>query len=106
MPADLPFVATLAALIEFGGAVIVTVAVVRALLALATGAGIDVARRLVISGSLSGLGYKSAATLLKAIEFGTWRGIGMFAAIYTLRTVIKQLLIWEESRLAPRPASA
>lgn len=99
MSTDLPLVATLAALIEFGGALIVAVAVVRALASLATGGGIDHARLLVIAGSLSALGYKSAATLLKAIELGSWRGIGTFAAIFALRTVIKQMLVWERSRI-------
>ena len=54
---------------------------------------------IVITGSLSALGYKSAATLLKAIELGSWHGIGMFAAIFTLRTAIKRTLVWEKSRL-------
>ena len=100
MPAELPLVATVTALIEFGGAVIITFAVVRALAALATGAGVDQARLLVIGGSLSALGYKSAATLLKAVELGTWGGIGTFTAIFTLRTVIKRLLMWERARLS------
>lgn len=100
---SLPLVATGAALIEFGGAVIIAVAVLRALLGLATGASIAQARLIVIAGSLSALGYKSAATLLKAIELGSWNGIGIFAAIFTLRTVIKQLLVWERSRLTVPP---
>jgi len=99
VPTELSFVPALAALIEFGGAVIVAVAVARALVALAAGAGVERARLLVIAGSLSGLGYKSAATLLKAIELGTWHGIGAFAAIFALRTVIKQVLTWEQSRI-------
>ena len=98
MRADLDLIATAAALIEFGGAVIVAWAVLRALAVLAT-SGIDQARLVVIAGSLSALGYKSAATLLKAIELGTWRGIGAFAAIFTLRTAIKQFLTWERARL-------
>ena len=95
----------LAALIEFGGALIIAVAVARALAALATGSGIEEARLIVIAGSLSALGYKSAATLLKAIELGTWRAIATFAAILTLRTFIKQVLLWERSRLLSRPAA-
>ena len=100
MPADLDPIATLAALIEFGGAVVVAAAVVRALLVLARHGGIDRARLIVIGGSLSALSYKSAATLLKAIELGTWRGIAAFAAIFALRTFIKQFLSWEERRIA------
>ena len=92
---------TFAASIEFGGAVIVTVAVFRALVGLMMGSTIDRARLIMIAGSLSALGYKSAATLLKAIELGSWRGIGSFAAIFALRTIIKQMLTGERSRLMP-----
>lgn len=99
MATDLPLVAILAALIEFGGAIIIAFAVLRALAGLATGSSIGDARLIVIAGSLSALGYKSAATLLKAIELGSWHGIGAFTAIFTLRTVIKQTLVWERSRL-------
>ena len=106
MGADLPFVGTLAALIEFGGATAIALAVLRALAGLAGGRGIARARLLVIAGSLNGLGYKSAATLLKAMELGSWRGIGMFAAIFTLRTLIKQVLVWERSRLVDVPGTA
>ena len=100
MPADLHPIPWLAALIEFGGALIVAVAVVRALLALVAGRGIAQARLLVIGGSLSALGYKSAATLLKAIELETWRSIASFAAILALRTLLKQFLTWERGRIA------
>lgn len=93
-------IAFAAALIEFGGAVIVAWAVVRALVVLAARGSINQARLVVIAGSLSALGYKSAATLLKAIELGTWHGIGAFAAIFALRTLLKQFLTWEGSRLA------
>ena len=92
-------IAFVAALIEFGGAAIIAWAVARALFVLATRGEINQARLVVIAGSLSALGYKSAATLLKAIELGTWHGIGAFAAIFTLRTAIKQFLTWERSRL-------
>ena len=95
-----PLIVAVAALIEFGGAIIVTAAVLRALLALIGAGGIDRARRLVIAGSLGGLGFKSAASLLKALELGTWHAIGAFAAIYSLRTAIKRLFLWEQSRLA------
>ena len=104
MSSELRLIAWLAALVEFGGAVIIAVAVARALASLATGAGIDRARTIVIAGSLSALGYKSAATLLRAIELNSWRGIGTFAAIFTLRTVIKQLLVWERAHLAANTA--
>ena len=89
-----------AQLIEFGGALIVAAGVVRAVLALFAGQGIDRARLLVIAGVIGALGFKTAATLLKALQLGSWRAIGAFAAIFTLRTVIKRLFLWERSRLA------
>lgn len=88
-----------AALIEFGGALVVAVAVIRALLALAAGRGTEPARLLVIDGALTALGFKTAATLLKAIELGTWRSIATFTAILTLRTVLKQFLLWEQRHI-------
>ncbi len=92
-------VAVIGGLIEFGGALIVTVAVARALAALVRNGGIDRARLLVIGGTLGALGYKGAATFLKAIELGSWHAIGTFAAIFTLRTAIKQLFAWERARV-------
>ena len=56
-------------------------------------------RLLVADGVVAALGYKTAATLLKTIELQAWSSIGMFAAILTLRTVVKRVLVWEEDRL-------
>ena len=86
-------------LIEFGGAIIVAVAIGRALHALLAHKGIDAARLAVIAGVTGALGFKTAATLLKALQLGSWSAIGSFAAIFTLRTVIKQLFVWERARL-------
>ena len=110
MLAGLPVIAILAALIEFGGAIIIAIAVVRSLLTLVGEGGIAGARRQVIAGTLSALGFKTAATLLKVIELGTWQSIGVFAAIFTLRSIVKQLFVWEQTRLtadaAPLPIAA
>lgn len=91
-----------AQLIEFGGAVIVAVAVLRALGALVAGGGIDRARLLIIAGVIGALGFKTAATLLKALQLGSWHATGAFAAIFALRTTIKQLFVWERARLLGR----
>lgn len=99
MRAEMPPIAVAAGLIEFGGAVIIAVAVFRSLLELVRGGSIGAARLLVVDGSLSALGFKTAATLLKTIELGTWHGVAIFAAILTLRTVIKHLFVWERARL-------
>ena len=92
-----------AVLIEFGGSVVIAIAVVRGLTAMAVGLGSRHAvvrgRLLVADGAVAALGYKTAATLLKTIELQSWAAIGMFVAILTLRTVVKRVLVWEEGRL-------
>ena len=75
----------------------------RGLAAMAAGRGTHAAivrgRLIVADGVVSALGYKTAATLLKTIELQTWTAIGLFAAILTLRTLVKRVLVWEEARL-------
>ncbi len=98
-----PIIRDAAVLIEFGGSVVIVVACLRGLAALVIGLGSRLAivrgRLLVADGVVAALGYKTAATLLKTIELQSWASIGMFAAILTLRTVIKRVLVWEEGRL-------
>ena len=92
-----------AVLIEFGSSIVIAVACVRGLTILTAGRGshcaIVRARLVVADGVITALGYKTAATLLKTIKLQTWTAIGMFAAIFTLRTMIKRALLWEEARL-------
>lgn len=98
--------------IEFGGAVIVVWSIARALLILvrsrAAEDSITRARLAVADGVLWALSFKLAAALLKTIEIRTWNEILAFAAILALRTLVKQVLVWEtrhlESRVG-RPAS-
>ena len=82
---------------------VIAVAVVRGLAAMAAGLesreAVVRGRLLVADGVVAALGYKTAATLLKSIELQSWAAIGMFAAILTLRTVVKRVLVWEEGRL-------
>ena len=96
-----------ATLIEFGGGLFAVAGCVRGLAALVAArgshAGIVRARLLVADGIIAALGFKTAATLLKTIELQTWNAIGAFATILTLRTVVKQVLVWEVSRLQARP---
>lgn len=56
-------------------------------------------RLLVIQGSLWGLSLKTAASLLKTIEIRSWEQIAAFTAILALRTLVKRVMTWEESRL-------
>jgi len=61
--------------------------------------GLAAARLLVIQGSLWGLSLKTAASLLKTIELHSWEQIGAFTAILALRTLVKRVMTWEETRL-------
>ncbi len=92
-----------AVMIEFGGSIVIAVACLQGLVVLITGLGSHLAivrgRLLVADGVVAALGYKTAATLLKTLELQSWASIGIFAAILTLRTVIKRVLVWEEGRL-------
>jgi uncharacterized membrane protein len=97
------WVPSLAILIEFGGGLLIVVACTRGLWRLATGRGsrhsIVEARLFVADGIVAGLGFKTAATLLKTIELRSWDAILMFVAVFALRSFIKYALIREEARL-------
>ena len=98
-----------AALIQFGGGLVIAFACLRALALLAAGRGAPEAilrgRLAVADGVLSALGFETAATLLKTVELRSWTAIGLFAAVLTLRTFVKRALVWEQERLrAPIPA--
>ena len=96
-----------AVLIEFGGGLFAAAGCVRGLAALVAARGshdgIVRARLLVADGIIAALGFKTAATLLKTIELQTWNAIAAFAAILTLRTVVKQVLVREVRRLRAGP---
>ena len=100
MPADALYVLTLAA--ELVGGVLILGYAAAALGSLATRRSIEGARALVIQGTLAGLSLKLAATLLKTIQIHSWQQIGAFAAILALRTLVKQLFLWERGRLGTR----
>jgi uncharacterized membrane protein len=58
------------------------------------------ARRVLAQSVLSALGFLVVATVLKTIELRDWRGIGMFAAVFGIRTLVK----WDfASVLKPQP---
>ena len=91
--------ASLAALIEFAGALGIAGYCAAALTVLARRRDITRARLLVIEGSLWGLGLNTAASLLKTVTIHDWNGILAFAAILALRTVLKRVFAWEAGRL-------
>jgi uncharacterized membrane protein len=88
--------------IEMIGAVIIVGYAVAAVLALLRGRGITESRLLVAQGSLMGLSFKLAATLLKTILIQTWGQILFFAAILAIRIVLKRIFTGEEARLERR----
>ena len=85
--------------IEFAGALLIVGHCVAALVELARSRDLGAARLLVIQGSLWGLNLKTAASLLKMIEIHSWEQIAAFAAILALRTLVKQVMAWEEAHL-------
>lgn len=97
------WILSLATLIEFGGGLLIVMGCTRGLWCLAVGRGsrhsIVGARLLVADGIVAGLGFKTAATLLKTIELRSWDAILMFLAVFALRSFIKQVLVWETARL-------
>lgn len=104
MPLDLAsIIHSLALAIEFGGSLVVVLGCLRGVFALLIGGArhraIVRARLLVADSIIAALGFKTASSLLKTIELQTWHAIALFAAIFALRTFVKQVLIWEESRL-------
>ena len=86
-------------LIDLVASVVIAGYVVLAMFELARGGGIDQARLLVAEGAVLGLSFKVAAALLKTLELHTWQQILMFAAIFTLRTVLKQVFLWEQQEV-------
>ncbi len=88
-----------AALIEFGGTLVIVAYAALALGRLLAGrATVDAARRLVAQGALSGLSWKLSATLLKTIELQTFDQIGAAFAILGLRQLIRLMLDADEKR--------
>lgn len=83
----------LAALIEFGGALVIAAHVARAAwLALRHGR-LAQASAVAGSGLAAGLDFKLAATLLKTVSLVSWNQIAMFAAIFALRLFVKKTLV-------------
>lgn len=85
--------------IEMIGALIITGYAIAAIVALLRRRSISEARLLVAQGSLMGLSFKLAATLLKTIIIHSWGQILAFAAIFALRTVLKWVFTREQVQL-------
>lgn len=98
---DAGFFHTGVLLIDLVAAVVIAGYVAAALVKLARGGGVEEARLIVAEGAVLGLSFKVAATLLKTLELHTWDQILMFAAILAMRTILKQLFLWEKQQLRP-----
>jgi uncharacterized membrane protein len=94
---------TLAALIECVGALIIVAHAMRALgIVLRERQTIDRAKRMIAEGAITGLDCTLAATLLTTMTLLTWHQIGMFAALYALRFLLKQAFRREQQAATPR----
>jgi hypothetical protein len=92
-------IASAAAIVEFGGTLVVGGYAAVALLGLVAGrASIEETKRLVAQGALSGLSWKLSATLLKTIELQSLDQIAAAFAILGLRHLIKFALAAERKR--------
>jgi hypothetical protein len=92
-------IAWAAAIVEFGGTLVVAGYATVALLGLISGrASTEATKRLVAQGALSGLSWKLSATLLKTIELQSLDQIGAAFAILGLRHLIKFALDVEQKR--------
>ncbi len=87
-----------------GGLLIVGYALA-AVVALVRGRSLTQARLLVAEGAVFGLSFKVAGTLLKTVELHTWEQIGLLATVLVLRTILKQLFVWEKRQLQRRDAA-
>jgi uncharacterized membrane protein len=90
------------AAIEFVGGLFVALYCLKAVAVLAMRRDLRLARLVVAEGALWGLSFKVAATLLKLVLINTWSQIGMLAVTLAIRTVLKQLFLWESERLERR----
>lgn len=89
----------LAALIEFGGALIVTVYCGLAGIRVLRERQPEGARAMVAMGAIMGLNFKLAATLLKTLIVLSGSQVAMLALVLALRTVLKWTFARERGRL-------
>ena len=96
---DAGFFHTGVLLIDLVAAGVIAGYVAAAMVKLLRGGGVDEARLLVAEGAVLGLSFKVAATLLKTLELHSWNQILMFATIFAMRTILKQLFLWERQQV-------
>lgn len=96
---DLPVFHAGVLCIDLIAALLIVAYVVAASVNLIRGGSVTNARLIVAEGAILGLSFKLAATLLKTLELHSWNQIMMFGAILALRTILKQLFVWEKHQV-------
>ena len=89
--------------IQFGAALLITGYAVAAVGALVRTRNIERARLVLADGVIAGLSLLVVGALLRMITLESWQDIGLFAATFSLRTLLKRLFVWEEARLRRPP---
>ena len=90
--------------IQFGAALLIAGYAAATVVVLARSRNIDRARLLLADGVINGMSLLVAAALLRMILLESWQDIGLFAATFCLRTLLKRVFVWEEARLRQLPA--
>jgi uncharacterized membrane protein len=90
-------------LIQFGAALLISGYAAAAIGALVRTREIDRARLIMADGVIAGLSLLVVGALLRMITLESWEDIGLFAAIFGMRTLLKRLFVWEEARLRRAP---
>ena len=91
--------------IQFGAALIIGGYAVAAVVTLVRTRDVDRARLVMADGVINGLGVLVIGALLRVITLESWNDIGLFTAIFGLRTLLKRLFVWQEGRLRRLPAA-
>ena len=71
------------------GSVILGAYLVGALLSLMHGRKLSSARRVIATGAVTALNWKTGATLLVALDLGSWQAIATLASIASLRLLLQ-----------------
>ncbi len=98
-------------LIQLAGALVVSYHAAYAFICILRRQGSDKARLIIAEGVLAALGFMVAGTLLSALALQSWPQIRNFAAILTMRTLLKRVFSSERTKIeaqhnrsSPHPA--
>jgi uncharacterized membrane protein len=92
------------AVIQFGAAVLIAGYAAAAVATLVRTRNVERARLVMADGVVTGLSVLVIGALLRMIILESWQDIGLFAVTLGLRTLLKQLFVWEEAHIARRAA--